>query len=155
MKLEELKEEIAIELENIEKIVQEILALRADLGAREPTVREKTAAAAFLAQFYSGIENILKRISHFYGIPLPIGDTWHIDLFKRFCQPAHEPLPALFDEALESTLAPFRKFRHVFYHDYGFHFDWDRMQGGIATVDDVFTRFKSRLHDFMQALESS
>lgn len=48
-----------------------------------------------------------------------------------------------------------RRFRHVFYHDYGFHFDWDRMQEGVSTVDDVFTQFKSRLHDFMQTLESN
>jgi len=34
-------------------------------------LRDKTAAAAFLAQFYSGIENILKRISRFYHVNLP------------------------------------------------------------------------------------
>jgi hypothetical protein len=45
------------------------------LLAEIPTVREQTAAAAFLAQFYNGIENILKRISIFYEVPLPTGDT--------------------------------------------------------------------------------
>lgn len=52
MKAEELKEEIAIELENIETVVKEVIALRNDLGPREPTVREKTAGAAFLSEFY-------------------------------------------------------------------------------------------------------
>jgi len=70
--------------ENIETVVKEVIALRNDLGPREPTVREKTAGAAFLSEFYNGIENILKRISYFYGVPLPSGDTWHIDLFKRY-----------------------------------------------------------------------
>jgi len=154
MRPDELGEEVSIELESIETVVREVVALRADLGARAPDLREKTAAAAFLAQFYNGIENILKRISHFYEVPLPTGDTWHLDLFKRFCKPAHSPLPTLFDERLESALAPFRKFRHVFYHGYGFHLDWDRMQEGIATVDDVFERFKSRLQNFMETLEA-
>ena len=155
MKFEELKEEISIELEYMETVIQEVVDLRTELGTREPTVREKTAAAAFMAQFYSGLENILKRISYFYQTPLPTGDTWHLELFKRFCQPAHESFPLLFDEALEPAVSAFRKFRHVFYHGYGFHLDWDRMREGITTVDDVFARFKLRLHDFMQTLPSS
>ena len=74
MTIEELQEEINIEIELIEGRVRELLVLRGDVGDREPTIREKTAAAAFLAQFYSGIENILKRISKYYSIPLPVGD---------------------------------------------------------------------------------
>ena len=152
MKPEELCEEIGIELELAEATVQELSALQHDLAGREPTVREKTAAAAFLAQFYNGVENILKRISHFHAIPLPTGDTWHVDLFKRFCMPSYEPLPALFDEPLASALAPFRKFRHVVYHGYGFELDWSRMREGIERVESVFTQFKLVLSDYLQTL---
>jgi DNA gyrase/topoisomerase IV subunit B len=53
---EELREEINIELELIESTLRELSALQKDVAMREPTVREKTAAA-FLAQFYGGIEN--------------------------------------------------------------------------------------------------
>ena len=123
MKPEDLKEEISIELENMETVVNEVVALRNDLGPRAPTVREKTAGAAFLSEFYNGIENILKRISYFYGVPLPGGDMWHLDLFKRFCKPSFEPLPVLFDQALETALSSFRKFRHVFFHGYGFYME--------------------------------
>jgi len=65
MTSEELQEEINIELDLIESTVQELLSLERDLADRKPSVREKTAAAAFMAQFYNGIENILKRITHF------------------------------------------------------------------------------------------
>lgn len=153
MKPEELCEEIAIELELMEATVRELSALQHDLAGREePTVREKTAAAAFLAQFYNGVENILKRISRFHAVPLPTGDTWHVDLFKRFCMPPYEPLPALFDEPLASALAPFRKFRHVVYHGYGFELDWSRMREGIERVESVFTQFKLVLSDYLQTL---
>ena len=155
MKPEDLKEEIFIELENIETVVNEVVALRNDLGPRAPTVREKTAGAAFLSEFYNGIENILKRISYFYGVALPGGDTWHLDLFKRFCKPSFEPLPVFFDQALETALSPFRKFRHVFFHGYGFYMEWDRMRDGIATVDEVFIRFEIKLQEFLQTLESN
>jgi len=115
------------------------------VAGREPTVREKTAAAAFLAQFYSGIENILKRVSRFHGVMLPSGDHWHFDLFKRFCQPAAPPLPALFDEALASQLGPFRRFRHVVHHGYGFHIEWDRMREGLDRVSAILTVVRERV----------
>ncbi len=80
MTIDELREEINIEMELIETTLQELLALSNDVAGKEPTVREKTAAAAFMAQFYSGIENILKRISYFNSVPLPADATWHVDL---------------------------------------------------------------------------
>lgn len=154
MTADELREEINIEIELIEDILREISSLRKDTTDREPTTREKTAAAAFLAQFYGGIENILKRISKFYSIPLPTGDTWHMDLFKRFCAPSHTPLPGLFDELLSFDLAPFRKFRHVVYHSYGFKIQWERMKEGIANIENVWARFKANLFDYLKNLES-
>lgn len=152
MKPEELRKEIDIELELLESTLTELAALRNDVDEREPTVREKTAAGAFLAQFYEGIENILKRVCHFHGVPIPVGDSWHIDFFKRFCKPGYSHLPVLFDESLASGMSPFRKFRHVVYHGYGFQLDWSRMKEGIEAVEDVYLRFKARLLKYMQTL---
>ncbi len=149
MKLAELGEEITVELEAIEATVKELLALQRDVAHREPTVREKTAAAAFLAQFYNGIENILKRISRYHNVPLPAGQTWHVDLFQRFCSPSHPDLPILFDEALASALAPYRRFRHIAFHGYGFQLDWGRMVEGVANVQQVFSQFKASLSDYL------
>ncbi len=114
-------------------------------------VREKTAAAAFLAQFYGGAENILKRICRYYSVDLPVGYAWHLDLFKRFCSPAHSPLPALFDEPLAVSIGPFRKFRHVVYHGYGFQLDWNRMSEGIETVGEVCQKFRNSLEVFKKS----
>lgn len=75
----DLREEIAIELEAMQKVVQELLLLHQDVRQRIPSTREKTAGAAFLAQFYNGLENILKRITLFRDIPLPDGPNWHVD----------------------------------------------------------------------------
>jgi hypothetical protein len=148
--LDELREEISIELELMDAVVREVTALRRDVTEREPTVREKTAAAAFLAQFYSGVENILKRIHRFHKLQLPSGDTWHTDLYRRFCDPPYGDLPLLFDEMLAGSMAPYRKFRHVVYHGYGFQMDWERMNAGIGQIGDVFSRFKAKLSDYME-----
>lgn len=139
---DKLQEEINSHLENMQIIVQELASLRKDVEGREPTNREKMAAAGYLAQFYNGVENILKRMSRFYHVSLPSTDTWHIDLFSRFCEPSQEPLPCLFDAALASDLTGFRKFRHVFYHGYGFLLDWQRMKEGIDKSEDILERFK-------------
>ena len=151
----ELCEDVAAELEAMEAIVQELIALQADVAERDPTVREQTAAAAFLAQFYNGVENILKRLSHYHNVPLPTGETWHVDLFRRFCSPPHSRLPALFDESLEVALAPYRRFRHVAFHSYGFQFEWSHMAEGVARVDNVFSQIKVKLADYLRMIENS
>ena len=148
MTLSELREEISIELEMMEQTVQESVSLLNELSVREPTVREKTAAGAFLAQFYGGIENILKRIHRYHGIPMPTGDSWHTDIFKRFCNPSFPPFPVLFDESLATDLSPFRKFRHVVHHGYGFQFDWERMKEGLGRVDKVYSRFATSIANY-------
>ena len=145
MTSDELIEEIRIELENIEIVLKELACLYEDVKSSEVSLRNKTAAAAFHAQFYGGIENILKRISRFYGVSLPSGNLWHVKLFRRFCKPPLEPLPLLFDKALSEDLAPYRKFRHVVHHGYGFQLDWDRMQEGIERSHEIFARFKTSI----------
>lgn len=148
----ELKEEIAIELENIETVLRELTQLHHNVQGREASLLEKTAASAFLAQFYNGLENILKRISRYCNAPLPTGEIWHVELFRRFCTPPAPPLPVLFDPSLAADLAPYRKFRHVVHHGYGFQLDWERMAEGIGQVNDVYRRFKICLDDYMQSL---
>lgn len=149
MTIEELREEIEIELELIEAVVAEAISLRNDVGEREPTVREKTAAAAFIAQFYGGIENILKRIHRYYGIPMPVGDTWHIEICRRFSPPGYLELPILFDDSLARALSPYRKFRHVVYHGYGFQLEWDRMREGLDSLEGVHLRVKTVITTFL------
>ncbi|TAN60429.1 hypothetical protein EPN18_08570 [bacterium] len=83
---------------------------------------------------------------------MPVGDVWHIDLFKRFCKPGYSHLPVLFDESLAVGMAPYRKFRHVIYHGYGFQLDWSRMKEGIDAVDGVYLRFKTKLLEYLKTL---
>jgi hypothetical protein len=152
MTLSELREEISIELEMMGSVVSEAVSLLNDLADREPTVREKTAAAAFLAQFYGGIENILKRIHRYHGITLPVGDSWHIDIFKRFCSPPYAPFPVIFDNELAAALSPFRKFRHVVYHGYGFQIDWERIKEGLGRVEATYSSFAHTVSDYIDKL---
>jgi hypothetical protein len=149
----DLREEIAVELEAMEVTVKELLALQQDVAEREPTLRENTAAAAFLAQFYNGLENILKRISHFHGVPVPTSETWHVELFQRFSDPAYPDLPQLFDTGLAAALAPYRRFRHVAFHSYGFQLDWHRMSEGIKNIQNIFDQITDSLSTYLESIE--
>jgi len=151
MTSEELFEELELGL--METTVLEVVALSESVSGRGVSNWEKTAASAYLAQFYMGVENILKRISKFYNVPLPKTDSWHIDLFNRFCSPSEKPLPTLFDESLKADLTGFRKFRHVVHHGYGFMLDWDRLIVGIEKIEDTFLRFRTRILSNWQKLE--
>ena len=153
MTFEELEEEIAVELEAIDATVDELLSIQRDVVDREPTVREKTAAAAFLAQFYNGVENILKRLSRYHNIVIPSGETWHVELFQFYCSPIKPDLPILLDEAISKALAPYRRFRHVAFHGYGFQLEWGRMVEGVARIQNVYSQFKSTLSDYMESLK--
>jgi hypothetical protein len=63
---DELGEEIAIELEALETTVDELLMLQRDVAHRGATVRKKTAAAAFLAQFYDQYSSINEEETRFF-----------------------------------------------------------------------------------------
>ena len=150
MQRDELIETVQYELDAMHTTVEELAALLNDVQERMPTIREKTAARAFLAQFYTGVENILKRISRYQGVSLPHGDTWHLDLFQQFREPGEPPLPALFDETLATDLGAYRRFRHVVHHGYGFELEWERMQEGMQKVRSVFERFRAQVEAYLQ-----
>jgi hypothetical protein len=140
-----LREEISIQLELMEGTLREIELLQMDLGSRKPTTREVAAAAAFLADFYTGVENILKRISRCYGVAMPLGEDWHMELFNRFCEPEFYGLPIIFDHQQKKVFAAYRSFRHVMHHGYAMQLDWERMAEGVKQVNAAYTPFRAKL----------
>ena len=154
MNADDLIEEVRDELHNVERVVGELQSLTADVEGRHPTLREKMAAGGFLSSFYMGVENVLKRICKFREVPLPQSARWHIALFERFCPPAHEALPVLFNEELAREMKPYREFRHVARHGYGLDLNWELMQDGMANVESVFERFRGRVDGYLETLPS-
>jgi len=103
-----LVEDIRDELGQMDIVAEELEAIADDVGEGPVTLRDRAAASAFLASFYMGVENVLKRIARFHGVDPPRGERWHVELFKQFCAPEPDApqsdttpqsrsLPALFD----------------------------------------------------------
>jgi len=144
MSVGELEEDVAIEFLSMETTVKELQALRRDVAQREPAAREVAAAGLFLANFYSGVEGILKRLARYHRVPVPSGERWHVRLARCFCEPPRRGLPCLLDNQLATDLAAYRRFRHVVYHGYGFRLRWDDLLPGIERAADVLARFRGR-----------
>lgn len=145
----DIVDEIKIEIDNLSSVVNELKALLQESYNRELSVRDKTAAGSFLAQFYNGVENILKRICKLKKINLPKDELWHLKLFKMFCMPQQEKLPLLFDETLEKEFSSYRRFRHIVHHGYGFQLQWELMREGISKIEEVFNLFRKNLDRFL------
>lgn len=155
MNASELTEEVRLELRQMERVVQELEALDADVGEGPATLREEAAAGQFLASFYMGVENVLKRIARYHDVELPESEQWHVELFQWFCSPLcnRSPLPVLFPESLASEMKPYRRFRHVVHHAYGIELKWERMVEGVQNARPVFDRFRRRVEDVIADLE--
>jgi hypothetical protein len=152
MDVSELRAEANVEFAHLDRVVDELLSLRQDVGEREPRLRELVAGGAFLTQFYNGVENLLKRISKHEDVPLPQGPDWHVELFRRFCTPSSYRLPALLDEQLRSELARFRGFRHVARTSYGTGLDWTKVSAGIDRVVPTYARFREAVEGYLDSL---
>lgn len=152
MNKRDLRDEVGYDLAQMLIVVDELQALRRDVGEHEPTLREIMAAGAFLSSFYNGVENILKRISKYHGIPLPTGDQWHVKLLDRFREPLGSGLPALLSESLVPGLDMVRRFRHVARTSYGMELDWAKVATGIDEIGFVFERFRTAVTDYLDRL---
>jgi uncharacterized protein YutE (UPF0331/DUF86 family) len=66
-----------------------------------------------------------------------------------------EDLRQEIDESLASRLAPYRQFRHVFFHGYGFDLDWEKMLQGIVDAQEIFSLFKAQSWNYLKSLSDS
>ena len=72
-----------------------------------------------------------------------------MELFKRFCDPPFENLPLIFNKELEEIYNPYRRFRHIVHHGYGFQLKWIMMKEGIEQLDYAFEKFSERINEFI------
>ena len=81
----------------------------------EPDATELLALSALMHSFYTGIENIFKRVALEIDGSMPAGFKWHTDLLTRMARPFGERR-AVVSEELLLRLAEYMDFRHVFRH---------------------------------------
>ena len=137
------KEYCEAELENIDATLAEI-ALIIIPGKTTYSTADLAAIAAFIHNFYNGIENILKRLLTLKKKKTKEGPTWHKDLLKTSVE------ADIISSGLCVILAKYLSFRHFFIHGYGFTLKWEALQPLVANIDKTLREFKSTINKHLE-----
>ena len=135
------REQIALELRNLERILLEFPVTR---PCASLSTLELAGVAALLHNFYNGIENVLKVAVKMRGGEVPTGGSWHRDLMKL------AGTVGVLSEATASALRPYLAFRHFFSHGYAIQLDPARMSPLLQDVREAFDTFHQDLATFLR-----
>jgi hypothetical protein len=117
---DKLTKQVALEDEQLNRLIDTHRSLLSKCTSQSPDDIERSALAFFLHSFYSGVENILKRIAIEIDGRLPEGEAWHRQLLDALAR-ATNLRGAVISEALHETLSEYLAFRHVVRQSYSFN----------------------------------
>ncbi len=144
----ELQEEASIQLGLLRKQIDEYKDLRERAIAGTPSKEDILALAAFLHSFYTGIENLFKRISKHLGKSQPRSEIWHRELLENAASSSRE-LPPVISEELRDKLSDYLAFRHFFRQAYPFDIQWNKMSLLVSQCETVFEQFEKEIGAFL------
>jgi hypothetical protein len=146
---DKFRKQQATEREQLQRLLSGIHGLLAKCRTTAPTEIELSALAALLHSFYTGVENIFKRVAmELDGEPVR-GDSWHREFLLRMrMPPAHRP--ALQSEELHDSLNEYRRFCYMFHSAYSFDLDWQKMSTLVLRLEETFQILEKALNDFVK-----
>ena len=145
---ERLKQDILYEQRQIDTVISKMKEIGEDI-----TDVKRAALAAYLMNFYNGIENIMKRCAKEYYKKMPKGDDWHKELLRKSCAGNGGKRP-LFSEEIVDRLYDYLTFRHLFIHGYGFKLKWEEMKSLVDDIDELWGKIKEQLAAFVSGIET-
>lgn len=143
----EIEEQVAIERTNIDQLFAAYQALISKSSQIEPDFIELSALATMLHSFYTGIENIFKRIALKIDGSIPSGNTSHSELLAAMIQSTQHRPPVISD-GLRSRLNAYLSYRHVFRHAYSFQLEWDKMRDLVLQSEETWQQLQNALDQF-------
>lgn len=143
--------ELNAELLNLDKIYREKESFR-----KKYTVIDSylvRALSSYIADFYGGVERILKIVGEEIDGGLPKSENWH----KQLLTNAHIKVadrPPLIPDSTYTALLPYLAFRHVFRNAYGFELDRERIQALENNLPGLLDQFSKDIRHFCGWLTS-
>jgi len=151
---DELKAEIAVHRQLIQRELEAFGPLLDDCRAREPSPVEVAALGMMLQSTYNGFENQFKRVAAAVDGAVPTGEAWHRELLDSLAA-ATATRPAVISEALRCDLAELLQFRHAFRHAYGFMLDWHRMRHLAMQCREIVAQVDEAIDAFLASLDEA
>ena len=145
---------ITDEREKIGHVAKEIRESLQDID--EVPVKYRKGQEALLAQnvvnFYTGLENIFKRIAQDIDMHIPTDDGWHKDLLQQMVS-SHGLRPPVISQKIYVSLNRILKFRHRFRNIYVFELNTKKVLKNAKRVHEIFENLSTELDVFITCLE--
>jgi hypothetical protein len=144
---------IDVERTQLRQLLAEHRPLLLKVQTTVPDGIERSAIAAMLHSFYTGTENLLKRIAIECDGGLPGGPKWHRALLDSMAAPGNAR-PAVLSATLHARLAEYLQFRHVFRQAYSFQMQWEKMQPLVSDCQATLTDLEAQLQQWLATMQS-
>ena len=148
----DLKEQIAVEDAQLQQLLDVHRPLLEKCRSEEPNPIELSALAALLHSFYTGVENLFRRVAVEIDGGVLQGDHWHRRLLQQMTEPG-EARPAVLSLELYDRLHPYLQFRHVFRNSYSFQLRWDKMAPLVLEYEETFVAFRVEITSFSAEMD--
>ena len=104
--------------------------------------------------FYTGVENVFKRIAIELDAERPSGEAWHRRLLDSMSKPGRDRPPVISPE-LKASLEGYLQFRHVFRQAYSFDLQWGKMAALVLECEHTLTEFEEEIDTFVDGISRS
>ena len=118
----------------------------------EPSQLEMHGLAAYIHQFYTGVESIFERIAVWLGEERPKGTYWHVDLLNRMAEEREGVRPAVIEGPLRDRLEEYLRFRHFFRHAYGYPLEWAKIRPLAEGMMEALEELQAQLMAFLEGI---
>ncbi len=146
-----LKEDISDGINLLNRALDALSDFKEKIILKDADIAQKASIGTFLMNFYTGVENIIKRVCKEYYHTLPKGASWHKELLDLSCSPPKNKMP-LFTRDIVDRLNPYRGFKHFFVSGYGFKLEIELMISLIDNIDNLWTDIKKSLTEFLSQI---
>jgi predicted nucleotidyltransferase len=152
--VEALKSLIDDELISLERIVNETQTVLNTLE-KTPNQLEMNGLAAYLHQYYTGLEAIFRRIAIQIDGHLPTGDRCDLKLLNQMAEDLPKIRTALIEPQQDHLLKDYLSFRHFFRHAYGYQLRWSELSSKLVILPENFQKIKQRIDRLFQQLTNN
>ncbi len=145
-----LRKQVAVETEQLHYLIEVHRPLLTKCTGTTPNDIELSALATMLHSFYTGIENIFKRVAVELDGTMPRGESWHRELLDAVTRPS-AARPAVLSAPLRDRLREYLEFRHVFRQAYSFQLRWDKMAPLVLGCEETLRQLEAELDVFLRS----
>lgn len=144
--------EISVERESLDRLLAMHHELIVKCASTPPDFIETSALSAMLHSFYTGVENLFKRVAVHLDQGMPQGEMWHSRLLDSMVV-ATLTRPVVIPGELRDHLRGYLSFRHVFRHAYAFEIRWAKMSPLVLDCEKTLRWLEMELDKFAAGME--